>query len=368
MKSARRAVAAALVSTAALLAIAPAARAEPQRIIAVLEFRNKLSGADKQEIDVSYLTDQVRTSALDTAPSLKIITRENLLVLLQASGKKMEECEGECEVDTGRRVGADYVISGDVLKFGSHYKLNMRLHDTHEGKLLQGAVAQGKNADELDANTAAAVRKLLAPVATQAAQDPERSLAAAPSRPKEPARDPAGSREVTTARETPPARDREPVQPGTQGASTSLLALDARLTIGVSALSYTPAGAVAQQTDSEAHVGLGGSAGFRLGKGFALIGFLDFLVPRTSSGVLLQIGPAVRLDKVIPLVVDLGLGYATYASSSTTTGGSSSGGYCLAAHATYPLAGAFGVSALLSYMNVSNVAITNLDVGIGLTY
>src|SRR5438552_16899309 len=108
---------------ALLLVAAPA-----QKTLAVLEFKSKLpKGAD---VDVGYLTDVVRTRAKDTVPELKVMTRENMLVLLQATGRKMEECEGECEVETGRRVGADLVISGAVLKFGSQIKMNMKLHDT----------------------------------------------------------------------------------------------------------------------------------------------------------------------------------------------------------------------------------------------
>src|SRR5206468_4766062 len=87
-----------------------------------------------------------------------------MLVLLQSSGKKLEECEGECEVDTGRRIGADLVVSGELLKFGSSYKLDMRLHDTHEGRLLSGATASGPTVDALDRALPEAIAKLLAPI------------------------------------------------------------------------------------------------------------------------------------------------------------------------------------------------------------
>ena len=73
------------------------------------------------------------------------------IVLLQSSGKDLADCEGECEVDTGRRIGADAVISGDVLKFGERYKLSLRLHETKGGRLLSAAVASGATLEELDA-------------------------------------------------------------------------------------------------------------------------------------------------------------------------------------------------------------------------
>jgi hypothetical protein len=93
---------------------------------------------------------------------LNVMTRENMLVLLESSGKKLAECEGECEVDTGRRLGADLVITGEVLRFGSNYKLNLRLHETRDGQLLAGAQASGATTDELDRNTKQAVVELLA--------------------------------------------------------------------------------------------------------------------------------------------------------------------------------------------------------------
>ena len=93
-----------------------------------------------------------------------MITRENLLVLLQALGKSVADCEGECEVDTGRRVGADVVISGEGLRIGSIYKLNLKLHDTHSGRLLSGSTASGRTVEDLDADVARAVRELTQPL------------------------------------------------------------------------------------------------------------------------------------------------------------------------------------------------------------
>src|SRR5205807_2437182 len=76
----------------------------------------------------------------------------------------LASCEGECEVDTGRRIGADVVVSGELLKFGTQYKLNMKLHDTRSGELIAGAVAAGTTADDLDRSVAQACEKLFAPL------------------------------------------------------------------------------------------------------------------------------------------------------------------------------------------------------------
>ena len=92
------------------------------------------------------------------------MTRENVIVLLESQGKRLEDCEGECEVDTARRLGADYVVSGELLRVGSSYKLDLRLHETREGQLVGGAAASGHTVDELDANTGAIVTELLSPL------------------------------------------------------------------------------------------------------------------------------------------------------------------------------------------------------------
>ena len=64
-------------------------------------------------------------------------------------------------MDTGRRLGADLVVSGEIIRVGSNLKVDLRLHDTRSGQLLNGAAASGKNVDELDGAVEAAVRKLV---------------------------------------------------------------------------------------------------------------------------------------------------------------------------------------------------------------
>ncbi len=126
--------------------------------VAVLELR-RAAGFTLE--DARYLADEVRGAVLKAAPRLSVMTRENLLVLLQASGKDLADCEGECEVDTGRRIGADAVVSGDVLKFGARYKLSLRLHETKGGRLLATAIASGATLEELDAEVQARAAELL---------------------------------------------------------------------------------------------------------------------------------------------------------------------------------------------------------------
>ncbi|MBS2022537.1 MAG: hypothetical protein JST92_09015 [Deltaproteobacteria bacterium] len=136
-------------------------RIQPRQLVAVLELRTKLKGQDADDVDAAYFGNQVRAQLKLGAPDAQVMTRENVLVMLQAPGKTLADCEGECEVDTGRRLGADLVISGEILRVGTKLKIDLRLHDTHSGQLLQGATVQGKSVDELDADLPRAVRALI---------------------------------------------------------------------------------------------------------------------------------------------------------------------------------------------------------------
>src|SRR5438067_12619646 len=128
------------------------------QVVGVLEFRDKVP--PDQRIDAGYLSDQVRSAVKDSLPQSSVITRENMLVLLQASGQKLEECEGECEVDTGRRIGADLVVSGEIQTVGTRLKVSLKLHETHTGRLLSTAFATGKSVDELDDSVGKAAQKM----------------------------------------------------------------------------------------------------------------------------------------------------------------------------------------------------------------
>lgn len=168
--------------TLALFASASAARAarEPLaavHVVAVLELRSKLDPAERRLIDAAYLTDRVRAKVLTSAPGVEVMTRENMLVLLRASGKELADCEGECEVETGRRLGADGVVSGEVLRFGAGFRASLRLHDTVSGKLLAGSVATGETPEALEQEIGPAVVQLFAPVAPPAGALPAGAIA-----------------------------------------------------------------------------------------------------------------------------------------------------------------------------------------------
>src|SRR5690349_18279454 len=159
-----------------IISVLLVAAAAQSPLTAVLELRNKLTGADRNVVDSAFLTDVVRQHALEAAPTIRLMTRENVLTILEASGKKLEDCEGECEVDTGRRLGADMVVTGEILRFGSGFRANLRLYDTHSAQLLSAAVASGADPDALEKDLTRAVSKLMIPLAGPRAPELAASL------------------------------------------------------------------------------------------------------------------------------------------------------------------------------------------------
>src|SRR5437016_10785117 len=160
---------------AAETAAAPAREPAATRIVSVLELRNKQQLRDGPGIDAGYVADRLRAEVLGAGIDARVISRENMLVLLQAQGKQLADCEGECEVETGRRIGADLVVSGEILRVGESLKASIRLHETRSGTLVAAATAAGSTAEELDSRLGSAVRQLVAPLQRPVAASPVRS-------------------------------------------------------------------------------------------------------------------------------------------------------------------------------------------------
>src|SRR5438105_14580630 len=71
---------------AAETAAAPAREPAATRIVSVLELRNKQQLRDGRGIDAGYVADRLRAEVLGAGIDARVISRENMLVLLQAQG------------------------------------------------------------------------------------------------------------------------------------------------------------------------------------------------------------------------------------------------------------------------------------------
>lgn len=133
--------------------IVPVAAAEapippgPELKVAVLELVNV---AQLSDFEARAMADMVRGAALSLPTRrLFVLTRENILELLPP-GTDLSTCVGECEVETGRNVGAHLVVSGQVGRFGTRLQVLLKMHDTRTGRLLASRTVSGATLDELE--------------------------------------------------------------------------------------------------------------------------------------------------------------------------------------------------------------------------
>jgi hypothetical protein len=86
------------------------------------------------------LSDQSRivSANLLSQDNYLIMTKENMLEILQDMDKDLSCTAGKCEIEIGRNIGADYIISGSILQVEGLYLLTLKLHETDSGNLLSG--------------------------------------------------------------------------------------------------------------------------------------------------------------------------------------------------------------------------------------
>ena len=140
----------------ALLVAGPAYAEER---LAILEFRNIDNAMSRSE--VGYIAEIFRDlGAKMGRRGLSVMTKENILQLLPP-GKTLEQCQGECEVETGRNIGADYVLSGEVRKLpeGLGYRLTAKIHQTRNGSLLSSEIYEGITFKQLESDIRSSTTK-----------------------------------------------------------------------------------------------------------------------------------------------------------------------------------------------------------------
>jgi len=125
-----------LTTAACLVWIATWPRPALADRLAVLEFAGTEGVVTTDEL--AYLSDRVRGAALKTidGEQWEVITRENMVVLLEMNTDDLATCVGECEVETGRLIGAHRVISGSLVRLGSTLRLTLKSFDTDTGRML----------------------------------------------------------------------------------------------------------------------------------------------------------------------------------------------------------------------------------------
>ena len=137
--------------------------------LAVLDF----SATTDLKTTAERFREATTTSSLQAvdSTSISLMTRENLMVLLDANGGSVECLSGQCEVEMGRNIGADWIISGSLYQANDVFFLYYKLHDTHSGELQNAVEISGTTLDVLNAQVPSAVEELLHLLPTKSSFD-----------------------------------------------------------------------------------------------------------------------------------------------------------------------------------------------------
>ena len=117
--------------------------AEGLKHLAVLEFR----GVGLNAQIVLNLSDQTRRAATEllSKDEYLILTRETMMEILSDMGKDATCLDGMCELEVGRNIQADIIVTGDIVQYGDTYVLTLKLYSTVSGALLHTVEVQEKD-------------------------------------------------------------------------------------------------------------------------------------------------------------------------------------------------------------------------------
>ena len=137
------------------------AQQSTKKKLAVLEFGH---GAEVEAKTAAYMVDVVRGEAVKLPDGqFLIMTKENILEMLPPE-TDLASCEGACEVETGRNIGADYLITGEFIEIGGEIKASMRLYDTASGSLKASEKGAAKGVADLESVVMATAGRLMKPL------------------------------------------------------------------------------------------------------------------------------------------------------------------------------------------------------------
>ncbi|MDD5305735.1 MAG: hypothetical protein PHU25_00300 [Deltaproteobacteria bacterium] len=154
------------VAAAALAFLLPVLAGEPG-MIAVLPVRND-AGLDKTEVD--YLSDLIRgTAALTLGTGEALATKPDVG---KALGAKAGNCDEQCALKAGKRLGAARVVLCEIRRIDQELKVTVKLLETEGGALKAMELVGGKDVASLEAPLGNAVRRVLGAPAVPGAAPP----------------------------------------------------------------------------------------------------------------------------------------------------------------------------------------------------
>ena len=118
--------------------------------LAVLQIENQAKIPSSDLVFLSTLLQE--EMQVKGRSKLLVMTQENILSLMPPN-QQLENCVGVCEVDIGRVLGATYLVTGKLLRFGSqknNLRLTLRLHETKNGELLSSKTIKATSIEDFE--------------------------------------------------------------------------------------------------------------------------------------------------------------------------------------------------------------------------
>ncbi|MCF0216241.1 MAG: hypothetical protein HUK21_07180 [Fibrobacteraceae bacterium] len=131
-----------------VLLFSTATGAFSQTFVAILETMSHTEDVSLQE--KLFVTDKIRevASNLFLGKGFIVMTRENISQMLPPD-KSIEECEGNCLVETGKNIAADYIGQGRISRVGTKIALAVELYSTGDNNLVKSISLRAGDIDDL---------------------------------------------------------------------------------------------------------------------------------------------------------------------------------------------------------------------------
>lgn len=125
-----------LLRTCILLLLLLTTQAQAQSTkVAVLDFKVDKS-IDIRSSELAYLMDLFKsTMSSRHSEEVMLVTKENITTLLPPD-TSLEDCQGECIVETGRALGVNYIVTGYFRKLFKSVRLFVTAVESKTGKVV----------------------------------------------------------------------------------------------------------------------------------------------------------------------------------------------------------------------------------------
>ena len=157
-----------LLLTCLPLSLDAEAPAAPKVVVLELRPENKAIALDSAVV----VTDIVRTRlVIDAGSALRVLSKEKVFEILQQSGKSAASCTADCQIQTAREVGAEYIVTGTIAKAGKRLVMTLEAKRSRDGAVLAAAQVMAPDEDALMGATAKGADELVADLLKKLAPD-----------------------------------------------------------------------------------------------------------------------------------------------------------------------------------------------------